>query len=174
MKKTNFCSAALLLLFSFENSIYELNVQDIKENMITMSAFKNKKILITTISTDTDTGQLKWLDSLQKANTLLNVIVVPALDFGIIKNNNALADLTDSVKLNFLVTKPVYINKNMSAKQSPLFTWLTNAKNNEHFDINADAAGQFFIISKSGKLYSVLPPNVPAETLNQVLNQDVE
>jgi hypothetical protein len=43
-----------------------------------------------------------------------------------------------------------------------------------HFDADADTAGQLFIISKTGVLYSVLSPDVADDVLTQVLEQDVE
>jgi len=172
----NILNAGLfILLSSFQSSIYDIQIQTVQNDTVGMSAFGNKKILITTInSVNPSATQLLFLDSIQNQDTSIKVIAVPALDFGGVENNTALSVLSTSLGLDFTIVKSSFVKKQAGSNQHPLFKWLTYVNENSHFNNDADAIGQFFIVSKNGTLYSVLPPGVPNAILFQSLNQNME
>lgn len=65
--------------------------------------------------------------------------------------------LTDS---NLVVTQGMYTHKD-STTQHPLFSWLTHADQNAHFDNDVTGIGQTFFINEEGQLYSVNDPGIP-------------
>ena len=175
MKSNILYSGLFLLLIPFQSSIYDIQIQTVQNNTFNMSAFANKKILITTINAVNPVNtQLLFLDSIQNQDTSIKVIAVPALDFGGIENNTALSVLSTALGLDFTIVKSSFVKKQAGSNQHPLFKWLTSVNENAHFNNDADAIGQFFIVSKNGTLYSVLPPEVPNERLSQSLNQNIE
>ena len=174
MKQNIFYTGTFLILFSFQSSIYDVQIVSIQNSNISISSFANKKILVTTINCENpNTSQLQFLDSLQNADTSVRVIAVPALDFGGTENNAALISLSNSLGLDFVITKATYTQKSAGANQHSLFKWLTDVNENNHFNSDVESVGQMFIVSKTGTLYSVLGNNVPANILNQILNQNV-
>jgi glutathione peroxidase-family protein len=174
MKQGILSTGIFFLIFSFQSSIYDIQVKSVQGNTISMSSYVNKKILVTVInSTAPNAGRLRYLDSLQNADTSLKVIAVPAKEFGGIGNDAALAALHNSLGLQILITKSAFVTRGAGSNQQPLFKWLTNVNNNTHFDTDVEATGKFFIISRTGVLYSILSTEVPANVLSQVLNQSI-
>ena len=164
----------LSIFFSLDN-IYDLDIQLVASGQpVSMYSFANKKILIATISSDSpDTVLLRFLDSLQTADTSLKVMAVPVIAGNDAVNDRFIADLQNSMALDFIITKSARARKNEGANQHSLFRWLTNVTRNGHFDTDVGGPGQLFIISRSGILYSVLENNVPRQILNRVLKQDL-
>lgn len=168
-------AAALITVLWWQGSIYNIDVQPIEGGSpVSLSSFANKKIVITTIrSVNPDTAQLNFLDSLQRADTSLKVIAVPSTDIGGAGNDNTIAGLKAALSLGFIITRSARVQKNAGSDQYPLFKWLTHVNENGHFDMDANATGQLFVVSRNGILYSVLGSDVPAAILAQVLNQNI-
>lgn len=174
MQKRFLSACLFFIIVPYQSSIYDIPIESISGNNISMSSFANKKILITTFSSIMpNVSQLQYLDSLQNSNTSLIVIAVPANDFGGIGNDATLANLINSLSIDILILKSAYVKKNAGNNQQPLFKWLTNVNENNHFDVDVEAIGQMFIVSGNGILYSVLGENVPDTVLNQVLSQNL-
>jgi len=175
MKQNFFYSSILfLVLLLFQGSIYDVQIISVQNSTISISSFANKKILITTINCENpNTAQLLFLDSLQNTDTSLRVIVVPALDFGGIEHDAALVSLSNTLGLDFTIIRSAFVKKAAGNNQHPLFRWLTDVNENWHFNTDVESIGQFFIVSKTGNLYSVLSNDVSREILNQVLNQNI-
>ncbi|MEO6327695.1 MAG: hypothetical protein ABIO55_02130 [Ginsengibacter sp.] len=174
MKLTILFGLFILIFFS-QGSIYDIEVQPVEGgSAISISSFAGKKIIITPINSLTpDTARLKFLDSLQNTDTSLRVIAVPAIDFEGTGSNEAISNLKEVLSADILITTSASVKKSAGNDQHPLFKWLTNVGENRHFDIDVSSAGQLFVVSGSGTLYSVLPGDVPAQVLTQVLNQSV-
>ena len=163
---------ALITMLQQEN-IYDFEVQPISGgSAVSLSTFSGKRVIITIISPlNPDTTTLAFLDSLQQSDTELQIIAVPAADLGDLGNDQDIAVLTNARSTGFIITKSAMVSKSTGTDQMPLFKWLTNVSQNRHFDIDATAQGQYFIVSKAGTLYSVLPANVPANILIRTLNE---
>jgi glutathione peroxidase-family protein len=167
-------SAILLAVFLWAGSVYDINIELVASGQpVSLSSFAGKKVIITSFSADNpDTVQLRFLDSLQAADTSLQIIAVPAIDSSNTFSDQSIANLQDSLLLNFIITKSASVSKDAGSNQQALFHWLTNAAENGHFDADVTGPGQLFIISRSGILYSVLESNVPVAVLTSVLSQE--
>jgi glutathione peroxidase len=164
----------LIIALPFQSSIYNIQIESINGSTIGMNAFSNKKILITTISYDSvNIQQLLYLDSLQNTDTSLKVIAIPAKDFSDTGNDTTIAELVSSLDIDIVVTKSAYVRKSAGSNQQPLSKWLTSVTENMHFDADIESIGQFFIVSKTGVLYSVLNNDVPTDIFYQILNQNI-
>jgi len=166
----------VLLSISFgRDSIYDIDIQLVASGQpISMNSFANKKILIATISgASPDTVQLRFLDSLQTTDSSLTVIAVPVIAGNDAGNDRFIANLQNSMALDFIITKSARVKKNEGSNQHSLFRWLTNVTGNGHFDTDVGDLGQIFIISRSGILYSVLEHNVPLHILTNTLKQEL-
>ena len=165
----------LLSIFLGRDSIYDIDIQLVASGQpVSMYSFANKKILIATISSaNPDTVQLRFLDSLQTADTSLSIIAVPVIAGKDGGNDRFIANLQSSMALDFIITKSARAKKNEGSNQHSLFRWLTNVTGNGHFDADAGGPGQLFVISRSGILYGVLEKNVPLHILTNTLKQEL-
>jgi glutathione peroxidase len=158
-----------LQIFS-SNSFYEINFETLDGNIINTTSCQGKKTIITVVSANAAASDLiTYLDSVQQANTNIQVIAVPTADFG---GNINLPDLiTLKNNSSIIITKPFKVKKTNGEQQHPLFAWLTKSSENNHFDMEVEGEGQLFIVSGLGTLYSVLPKNTPRTIVNRVINQ---
>ena len=173
---STFLSTIIALITMLQQeSIYDFEVQPISGgSAVSLSTFAGKKIIITIISPlNPDTTTLAFLDSLQQSDTELQIIAVPATGLGAVGNDKNIAVLTNALSPGFIITKSAMVSKSAGIDQMPLFKWLTDVSQNRHFDIDVTAQGQYFIVSKAGTLYSVLPANVPANILTRTLNETI-
>lgn len=174
--KLIFLTAIIVITnFSLQGNIYDIEVQPVEGGSpVSLSSFAGKKILFTTISSlNPDTTQLALLDSLQKSDSSLQVIAVPAADLGGgAGSDQVIKSLKADLSLGFMITQTAMVTKNSGTDQVAVFKWLTNVSENGHFDMDVNTKGQLFIVSRSGILYSVLESNVPANILSSVLNQE--
>jgi glutathione peroxidase len=163
-----------------EESIYNFSVTAIEGHYKSLDVYKGKKLLIITLPAQQNSSNDSFLNALDSIRTMydgsLSIIAVPSLENGYMpaKKNELKQWYKSKLNSGIMVTEGVYTRKTSGSNQHPLFRWLTNADKNGHFNVDADAAGQFFVVSKSGALYSVLSGQVPASTLKQVLEQMVE
>lgn len=167
--------SVFLFSFCFKKSIYDIRINKLDGIETGISAFIDKKILITTVSAITPRlAYIEFLDSLRKADKELVVIVLPAIDFDGKGNDIKIKDVTDSIKPEIIFTKEVNVKKNAGKDQHELFNWLTNAEENGHFDIDVISEEQMFFLNRKGTLYSVLPKEAPDSVKIQALSQPVE
>jgi hypothetical protein len=64
----------------------------------------------------------------------------------------------------------MYVQKQDSVWQSPLFNWLTHVGQNTHFDRDVDAEGQLFFINERGILYSIMPKGTTKDQIENILS----
>lgn len=152
------------------NSFYDLQFESLNGTTIKTSAYQGKKVVVAVVSAHANSISLvRYLDSVQKANTGVQVIAIPTGDFRGSVNMQDLKDLKKSLAI--ILTKPLRVKKNNAALQHPLFKWLTKATENKHFDMDVQDEGQVFVISERGTLYSVLPKNAPMAVIGKVISQ---
>ncbi len=157
------------LLFSaqilFASGIHNFTVAKIEGGNQSLSAFHGKKILVVTlplVQTAAADSILYSLDTLAAARiNTLKIIAVPAYEDGFtMPQKNQLKNWYRSKLGNhILITDGLYTRKTSGTQQHALFKWLTNATQNEVFDIDANAPGHKFFANGSGTLYSVLRPH---------------
>jgi glutathione peroxidase-family protein len=138
--------------------------------LIETSAYRGKKVIITVLSAGQENLQLvSFLDSVQRANDQVKVIVVPTDEFQGNISSRDLANLKQS--LSITITQPLQVRKNKQDHQHPLFVWLTSVQENGHFNTDVKAEGQVFIVNAKGTLYSVLAKGTPLKTIGKVISQ---
>jgi glutathione peroxidase len=174
MKRNLLLPVFFLMMFSWQSSVYNIQVQTIDGNNVSLSSYQGKKIIAIEFKTvNPDSAQLRYLDSLQTGSSSIRVIAVPAIDFGGTVSEENLRNLRASLGLHFLITKPAAVKKTAGSGQHPLFKWLTHVNDNGHFDNEVEVPGQFFIIGTNGILYSLLRKETPHNVVSAVLSQQV-
>jgi glutathione peroxidase len=154
----------------FQTSIYDIRIQTLEGKIISMSAFKGKKIMIAALSPDNmQSGSLDFLDSLQKAHPSITIIAVPALDFGGQQNVEILSSLKTITTQNIIITASAQVKKTAGVQQDHLLYWLTHSSENSHFDAEVVTDDQLYIISESGILYSVMEKGTKPDIIDQAL-----
>ncbi len=159
----------ILLNSLFAGGFYEIKFESLDGTTIQTSFYKGKKVVIAVVSANTaGVNLVRYLDSIQKTNANVQVIAIPTNDFD---GSVAVQDLKDLKKnLTIVVAKPLKVRKVNASLQHPLFVWLTQSKENKHFNMDVDAEGQVFVISAKGTLYSVLSKDTPNEVISKVMN----
>ncbi len=153
-----------------QNGFYDLQVKDINGDTLSLASFSNKKIVFTPLSAaKPDTSQLITLEILQKANTGIVFIAVPADDFDGPGESQQLRLFQNQFCPSVMMTSPIQVSKSSGLNQHPLFKWLTDVNRNAHFDKDATKDGQLFMVATGAKLYSVLELNAPIEVIEQML-----
>ncbi len=169
-----FCTAA-----TFTGNIYSFSVTSIEGVSKPLTACQGKKIMVVSLPTQqnsTNNAMLYKLDSLGAAYTgTLQIIAVPAYENGYtaIRKMELQLWYRSILGQDIIVTEGMYIRKTSGNDQHPLFKWLTYSTENTHFNLDADGVGKFFMVGTTGTLYGVLPLEIPAATLNQVLQQNM-
>lgn len=159
-------------LFYSDINLYDIELIKQDGGKISMSAFRNKKIIITAFSTSNpDYGYLKYLGYLHSQYKNLVIIAIPAIDFGGDISDIKQKDIRDSLPENIILTKADKVNKKNGNGQQQLFKWLTNVGENSHFDVDVKRDDQLYIISESGVLYAVLHKPLTSEVIEKVLNE---
>lgn len=154
------------------SSIYSITFKSLDNLQLDMAAYQGKKILIAEFNgADPDLGLLTYLDSLERSDNLLQVIAIPALDFGNAIDEQALKNLQFSSRLSIVLAKPGYVKKNKSVNQHPLLKWLTTAEENTCFDYDAATENQLFLVSKKGTLYGIVNKGTSRETMDFVITK---
>lgn len=173
--KLFFC-AAISFLLSFEhfNSFYDITLRNLDDELISLSNYRGKKIVITSFNANApDTSILRFIDSLDKVDTGMIVIAVPAIDSGGSDDPSIIKQLRDSLHLTLVLSHFAQIKRQPVGKQLHLFKWLTDVNENGHFNIDSPEEGQWFVLNRNGLLYSVLPKAVPNTVLIDVINSTV-
>jgi len=60
-------------------------------------------------------------------------------------------------EMGIILTEAMYTRKSSGHGQSSLFRWLTNKKQNLHYDMDATGVGHMAFLNESGRLFAVLP-----------------
>jgi glutathione peroxidase len=162
MKKLFPLAILLYVLSGFTiKSFYTLSFKNINGQRVATDSFRNKKLLVVILPTDTDSAFLKQVDSVsnQYSNDI-TIIGVPGAE----TMANTPASSLKSFYQQFLgprvIVTEVMRTTKASSQQHALFRWLTNKDENLHFDINAAGPGSKYFINGNGELYGVLGPSV--------------
>ncbi|MBL7746163.1 MAG: hypothetical protein JNM19_01940, partial [Chitinophagaceae bacterium] len=102
------------------------------------------------------------LDTLGAARTAtLKIIAVPSYEDGYTAAQKTTLETWYRSKLgnHIVITEGLYTRKTSGAQQHPLFSWLTDAVQNETFDVDVTGPGYKFFVNSTGKLYGVLRPH---------------
>lgn len=152
-----------------QSSFYDLSVVSSSGKVISLSAYKGKKLLIVIASPGALRAKTaaRYLGKIQAAYPAVSVLVLPA---------TAAADSAGAAEVkqlpgfsNTLYGTAAVITKNKQTEQHPLLQWLTRKENNKHFDKDISSDEQFYVISESGVLYAALGKGVSDMVLKEVL-----
>ncbi len=160
----------ILLLLSFlffqdPPSIYDLSVESINGENISMSDFKGKRIVVVSLDGQSPSSEkIAFLDSLSTEIRDIQVIVIPSLEQGKTVQENTIKDFTKATKSSLIIARPGKLSKQTKEEQQTLFQWLTKVENNLHFNTDGEAE-QYFVISAEGTLYAVGHAGTPNRAL---------
>ena len=156
-----------------QSRVYDISIPGLDGKSINLADYQGKKILIAAISTaNLQSGQLRFLDSLQVSNPSAVVIAVPASDYKQANDSITLDGIKKNSSLQLVVAAADGVKKGNGAKQNRLIQWLTSVSANTHFDLDVTTDNQLYVISESGILFAVLEKGAPASLINQLLKQD--
>jgi glutathione peroxidase-family protein len=160
----------ILISVPSASSFYDIKFETLDGTIIRTSSYQGKKVVIGIVSGNAaGLSLVKCLDSVQKANSAIQAIAIPTGDFdGSIKAQD-LKELKKNISI--VVTQPLKVKKGNGSLQHPLFVWLTDEKENQHFNKDVAGEGQVFLVSAKGTLYSVLPTETPRAVIGKVINQ---
>lgn len=160
---------SLAWLNTTTNSFYDIKFEALDGSVIKTSSYQGKKVIIAVVSNNAGSVTLvRYLDSVQKANSTVQVIAIPTGDFNGDVREQGLKTIKKN--LSIIVAAPLRVKKANGALQHPLFAWLTQAKQNQHFDMDVNSEGQLFFVSAKGTLYSVLPKETPTGVIGKIIN----
>jgi glutathione peroxidase len=158
-----------------DSTPYNISFHNSTGNIIDMSAYQGKKILIAVFDpAQADRRELSVLDSLSRAqSSSLVVLGVPANDLGASSTSGSQAvSITHPMDIgSFSLLQPAKVQKSAGESQHPLLKWLTHSAANGHFGEDAQN-GRLFLINESGNLVGVLGKKslYDQQYLQQLLN----
>jgi glutathione peroxidase len=149
-------------------SVYELSVELINGETISLSQFRGKKLLIVNTASDCIfTGQYETLQKVFEAHKdSLAIIGFPSNDFKA-QEKKADADIASFCKLNYGVTFPLAKKSGVTGNnKNKLFEWLTNKKLNGWNDHEPDWNFSKYLLDENGMLMGYYGPAVePAKII---------
>jgi glutathione peroxidase len=141
--------------------IYDLSINDIDGNIINLSQFKGKKILLVNTASDSKyTFQYKSLEQLyQRYKDSVVVIAIPSNSFGHeISNNIEIKQfISGNYKTHFLISQKMEV---AGDNQASLYNWLTHATQNGAMDNTLRGDFYKFLVDGSGNLMGAFAPSV--------------
>ena len=161
-----------LMHFSIiDGSLYSISVQKVDGGVLQMSAFRGKKIIIFAFNPgNSDSSELRAMDSIQVLNPSLSVIAVPAVEFSDSASIALITQRTNS-GFSFMMTQPMHVFKSAGGNQDALFRWLTHVDQNKHFDADVETEGQTYFINENGVLFAVMDKLTSTSDVENVLHQ---
>jgi glutathione peroxidase len=171
MKKIDFLGIALmtaLVMFShsikaqnMDQTIYQFSVQDIDGKEISLADYKGKVVLIVNVASECGyTPQYEHIQDLYERYKDQGLVVLgfPANDFGA-QEPGTNAEIKDFCSTRFGINFPMFSKITVKGEgQHPLYHFLTTASLNGLHDDEVKWNFQKFLISKEGKLISVIKP----------------
>ena len=141
-------------------NLHQLSFKNLDGQPVSLSSSAGKKlvfIIVPLMQSDSIFVQLRsfllhYQDSVQ-------VIGIPSLDDGFDKNDAAaLQSLYNGMRI--ILTEGMHTHKAAGSKQSDLFKWLTDKKQNHYFDYEVLGVGHKFFVNEAGRLYGSMPPQI--------------
>ncbi len=147
-----------------KQSIYDIQINDIRNQPISLSDFKGKKILFVNVASKCGfTKQYKELQELSETyKDLLTVVGLPCNQFGSQEPGNE-TQIQEFCDINFGVTFPLTEKiKVKGSKQHPLYNWLTSKSLNGEKSSKVRWNFQKYLVDEQGNLidyfYSTTKP----------------
>lgn len=147
-----------------KQSIYDIEINDLYGNPMSLAAYKGKKILFVNVASKCGfTKQYKELQELSDTyKDQLVIIGSPCNQFGKQEPGDA-SQIQEFCALNFGVTFPLTEKLEVKGKnQHPLYTWLTSKKLNGKKRSSVKWNFQKYIVDENGELlnyyYSLTKP----------------
>ena len=180
MKKLIFNTAFLFATITWYSNIYTIHITTIDGQEKSMADFQGKKILIVTLpisKSAKDSIFLRTLDNISRRYAdKISVIATPSFEDGYKKSdlNDLKIYYRSILGSQIFLTQGMYTRKSSSLKQEELFSWLTSAAKNEHFNEEVTGAQQVFLINTHGDLYGIIDPGVSVsdKTLKRLIEQN--
>lgn len=165
-----FCSADLMA----QSKIYDIELQLLDNKSISLAECKGKKILIAVTSpAQLEKYGLQLLDSLQQIFPDVKVLALPASDFGGDRNEEILQSVRSNQSKKTTVAAVSSVTKKAREnEQTALMNFLTDVKQNTHFNDDVETDFHLYVVSESGVLYASLSKGVSLKALNSILRQD--
>ena len=156
------------VLFS-QSSIYDLSIITASGKNVSLSEYKDRKIVIAAVSSDIlqKEGAFSYWDSLQTANPKIVLILIPASDF----TGSGDSVVAENPSGDIVLSESTDVKKDNGSDQNPIMQWLTDPRKNSHFNADVETDSQLYFISESGVLYAVLNKGVEHEIVDGVLKQ---
>lgn len=137
-------------------SIYTCGFSDIGGKSVSLQPYAGKKVLLIIVSpANADTLAAEIHKFQQQYSSAVQVIGILSAEDGVRE-----ADIPH-VRQSFSgtdITLTGIQHTHKGSNQSSLLQWLTNRKQNGHFDRDVTSPGQKFFVSENGKLYAVIGP----------------
>ncbi len=143
-------------------SFYDYKMTDINGNLVDMSEFKGKKVLLVNTATHCGlTSQVSEMENLYKEykNKDVVVVAVPSNDFGNMEpgSNEEIKEFIKEKNITF----PVMAKTSVKGEdENPLYKWLTNKELNGVMDSEVSWNYQKYMIDENGKLVGTVDPKV--------------
>jgi len=149
---------------SIAQSLHSFTFKNIDGNNVNLGSYQDSSILLiclAPIKAD-DSIRINEIDSLvTRYGSKMKMIGVMSIEDGFIDSNKtAIKNLYSNRGITITLTEGMYTRKS-SSNQSVLLNWLTSKTQNLRFNVDAKGIGQKFFIDKYGKMFAVLPPEVP-------------
>ncbi|MBB1285930.1 hypothetical protein HRH25_16220 [Flavisolibacter sp. BT320] len=159
MKKTLFNLACLFMLAVSANAqgLYNQTINSIDGQSVRLHKLMYKKILFVVVPLTQTHPVYQQLQAFhQRYGDSVQIVGIPSFEDGY-KEAQAATVKQLYQGLGIMLAEGMYTRKT-SPGQSALFQWLTNNKQNWHFNYDARGIGSKFFVSEIGKLFAVLPP----------------
>ncbi len=143
-----------------QKNIHAFKVTSLDGGEIDFSAYKGKKILIVNTASECGlTPQYEGLEELYKKYARQLVIVgFPANNFGA-QEPGSNDDIAAFCEKNYGVTFPMAAKISVKGEdQAPIYTWLTQKKNNNYQDSEVAWNFQKYLLDEEGNLIAVFGP----------------
>jgi glutathione peroxidase len=149
----------LLAITLFTTSLYSLSFNDAAGNTVSMSAFKNKKILLVNISTSSKrVAQLEGLQQLQETfGDSLVVVAFPSNSF----TNDSLSSLEvlSFCQRNYRATFPIAQKNPVSGTlKQPIYQWLSDSSLNGTAKVQVSGDFHKVLINSEGEIVGLFSP----------------
>jgi glutathione peroxidase len=150
----------LSVLWSLQSDIYQLSFKDNQGNVVNLSAFRGKKILIVnTASQSKYASQYSSLEQLyEKYQDSLMIIAFPSNDFGKEPgNDSAIASYVAQYNIQFTLAAKSSVS---GANIDSVYGWLTDG--NQNGQMSNPVPGNFFkyLINSNGMIIGLFAPQV--------------
>ena len=171
-----------------QTPFHDLTLHTAYGGQFSLQQYKGQKVVIAAvnISNFKKKDVLQFWDSLQTAHPKIAFVIIPASDHDTPEKEGdtprpdsvttaadsaILRDVKERVSDKIVLSTMGKVSKAEGARQHPLMQWLTQVKQNKHFDLDVESDVQIYVISESGELYAVLTKDTRLPFLHEVLQQ---